>query len=127
MAGFIVISNVMAGRYAGGRLILPGGLSLPVPGRPGTGEGARVSASVRPGKIRLGDFEPGMEGVRGTVRETIYGGATITYLVEPAPGVELSVLEQNADRSGRRERWSGGEAIEPGRRPEHCLLLDGTV
>nr|WP_262009247.1 ABC transporter ATP-binding protein [Streptomyces sp. FIT100] len=125
VAGFIGVSNVMAGRYAGGRLTLPGGLSFPVPGRPGLGEGARVSASVRPEKIRLGDFEPGMVRVRGTVRESVYGGASTTYLVEVAPGVELSVLEQNADRSRREKRWSGGESVELGWRPEHCLLLDG--
>ncbi|MEU2433646.1 ABC transporter ATP-binding protein [Streptomyces sp. NPDC007861] len=127
VAGFIGVSNVMAGHYADGRLTLPGGLSFPVPGRPGLGEGARVSASVRPEKIRLGDVEPGMVRVRGTVRESVYGGASTTYLVEVAPGVELSVLEQNTDRSRREKRWSGGESVELGWRPEHCLLLDDAV
>ncbi len=35
----------------------------------------------------------------------------------------MSVLEQNIDRSRREERWTGGETIDLGWRPEHCLLL----
>ncbi|MGW8954790.1 ABC transporter ATP-binding protein [Streptomyces sp. NPDC055709] len=127
VADFIGISNVMTGRYGDGRLTLPGGFVIPVPRQPGLSEGARATASVRPEKIQLCDLEPGMVRVGGIVREAIYSGATTTYLIEVAPGVELSVLEQNADRSRREERWSGGKTVELGWRPEHCLLLDGGV
>ncbi|NUK13549.1 TOBE domain-containing protein, partial [Streptomyces lunaelactis] len=35
-----------------------------------------------------------------------------------------SVLEQNTDRSRMEDRWSGGESVEIGWQPEHCLVLD---
>ncbi|WP_433364144.1 ABC transporter ATP-binding protein [Actinoplanes sp. CA-142083] len=123
VAGFIGTSNVMTGTYADGKLTLPGGLSFPVAARPGLAAGSRVGASVRPEKIWLSDFEDGMVQIRGTLRETVYSGATTTYLVEIAPGVQLSVLEQNIDRSRREERWVGGETIDLAWKPEHCLLL----
>ncbi|MFF5289849.1 ABC transporter ATP-binding protein [Paractinoplanes globisporus] len=127
VAGFIGTSNVMTGTYADGRLTLPGGVSLPVPSRLGLAAGSRVGAAVRPEKIWLSDFEDGMVQIRGTLRETVYSGATTTYLVEIAPGVQLSVLEQNIDRSRREERWTGGEIIDLAWKPEHCLLLCETA
>jgi spermidine/putrescine transport system ATP-binding protein len=124
VAGFIGTSNVMTGTYADGTLTLPGGVSVPVPARTGLTAGTEVGAAVRPEKIWLADFEDGMVRIQGTLRETVYSGATTTYLVEIAPGVQLSVLEQNIDRSRREERWTGGETIDLGWKPEHCLLLD---
>ena len=123
VAGFIGTSNLMTGRYAEGALQLPGGPSIRVTPRPGLTSGQQVCASVRPEKVWLYDFEPNMVTVSGTVRETVYSGATTTYLVELAPGVQISVLEQNLARSKREERWVGGERIELGWRPEHCQLL----
>ena len=38
----------------------------------------------------------------GILKATVYGGATTTYLFEIAPGIELSVLEQNVDRPAPR-------------------------
>ncbi len=59
----------------------------------------------------------------GVIRETVYSGPTTTYHIELAPGVTLSVLEQNTDRARMEDRWSGGETVEFGWRPEHCLVL----
>ncbi|MFJ3950208.1 hypothetical protein ACIPXV_09080 [Streptomyces libani] len=39
-------------------------------------DGGRVSLSIRPEKIWLSDFEPGMALVNGVVRETVYSGTT---------------------------------------------------
>lgn len=79
--------------------------------------------SVRPEKIWLSDFEPGMRMLSGVIRETVYSGPTTTYLIELAPGVTLSVLEQNTARARMEDRWCGGETVEFGWRPEHCLVL----
>ena len=49
--------------------------------------------------------------MNGVVRETVYSGPTTTYLIELAPGVTVSVLEQNTDRSRMEDRWSGGESV----------------
>ncbi|MFF8833440.1 ABC transporter ATP-binding protein [Streptomyces sp. NPDC015131] len=123
-ASFLGTSNLVPGTYRPGRIVLDAGPELPVCARPGLADGSRVSLSIRPEKIWLSDLEPGMARVEGVVRETVYSGPTTTYLIELAPGVTVSVLEQNTDRSRMEDRWCGGERVEVGWRPEHGLVLD---
>ncbi|MEV6399083.1 ABC transporter ATP-binding protein [Streptomyces sp. NPDC051907] len=125
VASFMGTSNLVPGTYRAGSVELEQGPALPVGPRPGVADGAAVSLSIRPEKIWLSDFTPDMATVDGIIRETVYSGPTTTYLIELAPGVTLSVLEQNVDRSRMEDRWSGGESVEVGWRPEHCLVLDG--
>ncbi len=124
VASFMGTSNLVAGTYRGGEVLIEQGPALPVGPRAGVTDGSAVSLSIRPEKIWLSDFEPGMAKVSGVVRETVYSGPTTTYLIELAPGVTVSVLEQNTARSRMEDRWSGGEAVEIGWKPEHCLVLD---
>ncbi|MFJ3876334.1 ABC transporter ATP-binding protein [Streptomyces sp. NPDC090077] len=123
-ASFMGTSNLVPGTYRAGRVVLDGGPELPVGHRANVPDGSRVDLSIRPEKIWLSDLEPDMARVTGVVRETVYGGPTTTYLIELAPGVTVSVLEQNTVRSRREDRWSGGERVEIGWKPEHCLVLD---
>ncbi|MFE7167898.1 ABC transporter ATP-binding protein [Streptomyces sp. NPDC057616] len=123
VASFMGTSNLMTGTYRDGRVALEQGPALPVGTRSEISDGTAVSVSVRPEKIWLSDFEPGMSKLSGQLRETVYSGPTTTYLIELAPGVTLSVLEQNTDRARMEDRWSGGETVEFGWRPEHCLVL----
>ncbi|MFF4098895.1 ABC transporter ATP-binding protein [Streptomyces sp. NPDC001903] len=123
-ASFMGTSNLVAGTYRSGRVVLDDGPELPVGLRPGVADGSRVNLSIRPEKIWLSDLEPDMARVSGVVRETVYCGPTTTYLIELAPGVTVSVLEQNTVRSRMEDRWSGGESVEVGWKPEHCLVLD---
>ncbi|MEU9500967.1 ABC transporter ATP-binding protein [Streptomyces sp. NPDC048196] len=123
VASFMGTSNLMTGTYRGGEVALEQGPALPVGARTGIADGTAVSVSVRPEKIWLSDFEPDMPVLRGVIRETVYSGPTTTYLIELAPGVTLSVLEQNTDRARMEDRWGGGETVEFGWRPEHCLVL----
>ncbi|MEU8976506.1 ABC transporter ATP-binding protein [Streptomyces monashensis] len=123
VASFMGTSNLMTGTYRGGRVALDGGPALPVGARNGIADGTSVNVSVRPEKVWLSDFEPGMSVLSGVIRETVYSGPTTTYLIELAPGVTLSVLEQNTDRARMEDRWCGGETVEFGWRPEHCLVL----
>ncbi|MEU6981883.1 ABC transporter ATP-binding protein [Streptomyces sp. NPDC046324] len=123
-ASFMGTSNLVSGTYRSGRVVLDDGPELPVGERPAVTDGARVNLSIRPEKIWLSDLEPDMARVSGVVRETVYCGPTTTYLIELAPGVTVSVLEQNTDRSRMEDRWSGGEHVEVGWKPEHCLVLD---
>jgi spermidine/putrescine transport system ATP-binding protein len=124
VASFMGTSNLMEGTYRDGEVALEQGPVLPVGRREGIGDGSAVSVSVRPEKIWLSDFEPGMSVLRGVIRETVYSGPTTTYLIEVAPGVTLAALEQNTARARMEDRWSGGETVEFGWRPEHCLVLD---
>ncbi|MER5473511.1 ABC transporter ATP-binding protein [Streptomyces sp. NPDC002935] len=123
VASFMGTSNLMTGTYRGGEVTLDQGPALPVGPRSAIADGTSVSVSVRPEKVWLSDFEPGMSVLRGVIRETVYCGPTTTYLIELAPGVTLSVLEQNTARARMEDRWSGGETVEFGWRPEHCLVL----
>ncbi|WP_435281411.1 ABC transporter ATP-binding protein [Streptomyces koelreuteriae] len=123
VASFMGTSNLMTGTYRGGEVTLEKGPALPVGSRSEIADGTAVSVSVRPEKIWLSDFEPGMSMLSGVIRETVYSGPTTTYLIELAPGVTLSVLEQNTDRARMEDRWCGGETVEFGWRPEHCLVL----
>ncbi|MFG2638100.1 ABC transporter ATP-binding protein [Streptomyces sp. NPDC048362] len=123
VASFMGTSNLMTGTYRDGEVALERGPALPVGRRSGITDGTAVSVSVRPEKIWLSDFEPGMSVLTGVLRETVYSGPTTTYLIELGPGVTLSVLEQNTDRARMEDRWSGGESVEFGWRPEHCLVL----
>ncbi|MFF7714681.1 polyamine ABC transporter ATP-binding protein [Streptomyces sp. NPDC007988] len=124
VASFMGTSNLVPGTYRHGAIVVDDGPALPVGTRAGIADGSRVSLSLRPEKIWLSDFEPGMALASGVIRETVYSGATTTYLIELAPGITLSVLEQNTARSRMEDRWSGGERVEFGWKPEHCLVLD---
>ncbi|MGW2964413.1 ABC transporter ATP-binding protein [Streptomyces sp. NPDC001220] len=123
VASFMGTSNLMTGTYRGGEVTLDQGPALPVGPRAAIADGTSVSVSLRPEKVWLSDFEPGMSVLRGVIRDTVYSGPTTTYLIELAPGVTLSVLEQNTARARMEDRWSGGETVEFGWRPEHCLVL----
>jgi spermidine/putrescine transport system ATP-binding protein len=122
-AGFIGTSNLMAGTYAGGAVRVAAGLSIPVPEHHGSAEGAVLSVAIRPEKIWMSDFHDGMVRVPGTIVSTSYHGATTQYLVAVAEGVTLTVLEQNFPRMRADDRWTPGDRVEIGWRPEHAVVL----
>jgi spermidine/putrescine transport system ATP-binding protein len=122
-AGFIGTSNLMTGVLRAGRLEIAPGVAVPVPGHAELAEGATASVAVRPEKIWMYDLEPDMVRIHGTVAATVYHGATTQYLVDVAPGVRLTVVEQNLDRARREDRWGDGDAVELGWRPEHAVVI----
>ncbi|MBC3839405.1 ABC transporter ATP-binding protein [Streptacidiphilus sp. 4-A2] len=123
VASFIGTSNLMPGVYRNGSVVLESGQAVPVGRRAGLAEGAEVSLSIRPEKIWLSELTPGMARATGVLRDTVYCGATTTYLVELAAGTTLAVLEQNTARSRMEDRWSNGQQVELGWLPEHSLVL----
>ncbi|BBY21139.1 ABC transporter ATP-binding protein [Mycobacterium stomatepiae] len=123
VAEFIGTANLMTGRYVGTGLTLPGGASLRTGPLDGCVVGDEVSIAVRPEKIWMSDLTPDMVQTDAILKATVYAGATTTYLFEVAPGVELSVLEQNLDSARTEERWADGERVRIGWHPEHCLAL----
>ena len=123
VAGFIGTANRMTGEYRDGAISLTGGLQVPVGRLEGVGAGDRVTIAVRPEKIWLSDLTPEMVQTEGIVQATVYGGATTTYLVEIAAGVEVAVLEQNLQRARTEDRWVDGERVRIGWLPEHSLVL----
>jgi spermidine/putrescine transport system ATP-binding protein len=122
-AGFIGTSNLMTGTYRDAALEIAPGISVAVPGHTELQQGQRASIAVRPEKIYMYDFEPGMVRVTGSVAATVYHGATTQYLVDVTPDVRLTVLEQNTSRQRNDDRWSNGDRVEIGWQPEHTVVL----
>jgi spermidine/putrescine transport system ATP-binding protein len=121
VAEFIGTANLMSGSYTGTGITLPGGVPLHTGPLDGCGIGDEVSIAVRPEKMWLSDLTPDMVQTDGILKATVYGGATTTYLFEIAPGVEVSVLEQNLHSARTEERWVDGERVRIGWHAEHSL------
>ncbi|NUK13158.1 ABC transporter ATP-binding protein, partial [Streptomyces lunaelactis] len=69
VASFMGTSNLVAGTYRAGEVVMDQGPALPVGPRTGITDGSRVSLAIRPEKIWLTDLAPGMARVSGVVRE----------------------------------------------------------
>ncbi len=121
VADFIGTANLMTGTYAGAGITLSGGVELPTGALDGCAVGDEVSVAVRPEKVWLSDLTEDMVQTDGILKATVYSGATTTYMFEIAPGVEISVLEQNLHRARTEERWVDGERVRLGWHAEHSL------
>jgi spermidine/putrescine transport system ATP-binding protein len=122
-AGFIGTSNLMAGTYDGQGVAICPELRIPLGDGHGLTGGDQVSVAIRPEKIWLSELTPAMVQVPATVVSSSYHGATTQYLVEVAPGVTLTVLEQNLPRMSVEGRWTPGSRVQLGWLPEHTVLL----
>jgi spermidine/putrescine transport system ATP-binding protein len=123
VAGFIGISNLMAGTAEDGGVRLSTGALCRAPMPEGCEPGADVQLSVRPEKIWLDEHEDGMVLLEGTVAERVYVGTTTQVIIELGPGTRVVALEQNTHRSHADDRWVIGEKVTLGWRPEHSLVL----
>jgi spermidine/putrescine transport system ATP-binding protein len=121
VADFIGTATLMTGTYAGAGITLSGGVELPTGALDGCAVGDEVSVAVRPEKVWLSDLTEDMVQTDGILKATVYSGATTTYMFEIAPGVEISVLEQNLHRARTEERWVDGERVRLGWHAEHSL------
>ena len=121
VAQFIGTANLMSGTYAGTGITLPGGVPLNTGPLDGCAIGDEVSIAVRPEKVWLSDLTPDMVQTDGILKATVYAGATTTYVLEIAPGVEVSVLEQNLHSARTEERWADGERVRIGWHAKHSL------
>ncbi len=123
VAGFIGTSNLMTGRLDGEQFAIENGPSFTVQVPAGMPSGGGVSVTIRPEKIWLSDFEPGMVQLPGVLKETVYSGSVTQYIITLAPGVDVTALEQNTDRSRREERWDNGHPVTVGWRVQHGVVL----
>jgi spermidine/putrescine transport system ATP-binding protein len=121
VAEFIGTANLMSGSYTGTGIALAGGVPLDTGPLDGCSIGDEVSIAVRPEKMWLSDLTPDMVQTDGILKATVYGGATTTYLFEIAPGLEVSVLEQNLHSARTEERWADGERVRIGWHAKHSL------
>jgi spermidine/putrescine transport system ATP-binding protein len=123
VAGFIGISNLLAGVVENGGVKLASGATClaDVPG--GVAQGSEVHLSVRPEKIWLDELEDGMVSLEGTIVERVYVGTTTQVIVELGPGMRVTALEQNTTQARSDDRWQIGDRVLLGWRPEHARVL----
>ena len=128
VAEFIGTSNFLRGRLDGvedGRasIVLPDGARLRARRRPGGPTDGEVLVMVRPEHLALGGRN-GTDGraneLRALVKEVVYLGSYIRFVVELAAGDVVTVEEMNLPGAARA---GVGEAVTLRVAPEHCLLL----
>jgi putative spermidine/putrescine transport system ATP-binding protein len=97
------------------------GLTVRGKAKPGTSEGQKVNLTIRPERIRI-QAKPGQIDnlFYGTIKEAVYLGETIKYVIVLEGGEELVVKSQNME-SGILEET--GKRISIGWSREHCLIV----
>ena len=87
---------------------IPGGQTLRAAGREGLREGAEVTLSIRPERLRLvGADTP--DATPCTLAEQVYLGTDLQYQVQLADGTRLRVRTPNS--AGQSQRFAAGERL----------------
>ncbi len=130
VAGFLGVSNLLAGIVSGGAdgqalVRMADDTSIRVPA--GLVQGARaVNVGIRPEKLRLHEAgaEPGSANhLRGVIKDASYIGVSTQYIVEARGGARLTVYEQNVERATRAELWATGEDVLVTWSPDHSFVV----
>lgn len=119
VAGFLGVSNLLAGVVAGeDRVRLDDGteVRLPLGGRSG-----RVAVGVRPEKVRLA--AGGVNELPGTVTETAYVGVATQVIVTTPAGI-VSVFAQNTESGALPP--AAGSHVTLSWSPESTFVVDRT-
>jgi spermidine/putrescine transport system ATP-binding protein len=120
VAGFLGVSNLLAGEVtAGNRVRLDDGTEVAVPADTLAGRSGRVAIGIRPEKLRVDAAEPNT--LAGTVVESAYIGVSTQYIVETAAG-SVTAYVQN-DRAGVRPH-ADGDRLTLGWTPECTFVVD---
>jgi spermidine/putrescine transport system ATP-binding protein len=117
VAGFLGVSNLIAGDVEDGAVVTPSGIRLQV----GNLDGATgpVAVGVRPEKIHLGGDEANR--IPGRILESAYIGVATQYVVETDVG-RLMVFAQNTH--GSSEPIGPGSAVTLTFSPESTFVLE---
>jgi spermidine/putrescine transport system ATP-binding protein len=117
VAGFLGVSNLIAGDVEDGAVVTPSGTQLQVANLDGaTGS---VAVGVRPEKIHLGGDEANR--IPGRILESAYIGVATQYVVETDVG-RLMVFAQNTQ--GSSEPIGPGSAVTLTFSPESTFVLE---
>lgn len=133
VAGFLGVSNLLAGRLEGSAddyaaIRLADDTVIRVLRRYVTQTNA-IQVGVRPEKIRLTDPSAEVPGQQnrlvGTVRDASYMGVSTQYQVELTSGARVTVYEQNVERARLSELWAPGEEVVLTWSPDHTFVIAG--
>jgi spermidine/putrescine transport system ATP-binding protein len=119
VAGFLGVSNLIAGTARDGAVETSNGLRLRV--RTLNGTTGAVQIGVRPEKIHLNGSEENQ--IPGRVLESAYIGVATQYVVDTDVG-RLMVFAQNTD--GRAEPIGPGSSVTLTFSPESTFVLEGS-
>jgi spermidine/putrescine transport system ATP-binding protein len=136
VAGFLGVSNLLSGRvierHAGvARVQLEDATTVSVPSDEVTA-GVSVRLGVRPEKLKLslghGDAgdplpDPGLNHLRGTIRDASYVGVSTEYIVRTGDGHDLVVYAQNIETSGAAQTLTQGQLVSLSWRPQHTFVI----
>jgi spermidine/putrescine transport system ATP-binding protein len=91
------------------------------------GRTGRLSVGVRPEKIRLleeTDERPANANVlEGVVTDASYQGVSTQYIVRLKSGEQVTVYEQNVDRTVADSLWRAGENVTLSWTPDHTFAV----
>ena len=121
VAGFLGISNLLAGVVSGAGTVRLDGVGETHVAAPLPAVGTRVSIGVRPEKLRVGD--DGINTLTGTVSERAYIGVSTQYLVDtPAGTIAIYVQNVQAENAGAEP----GRSLTMSWDPECPFVLEPT-
>jgi spermidine/putrescine transport system ATP-binding protein len=131
VAGFLGVSNLLSGRlegsadgYAVCRLDDGGTIRAP---RAAVNGHERLALGVRPEKIRMqarsDDAASGLNELLGVVRDASYLGVSTQYIVETPHGAQVSVYEQNVERTVHGSLHRPGEEVRLTWSPDHTFAV----
>jgi spermidine/putrescine transport system ATP-binding protein len=120
VAGFLGVSNLLAGEVVGDGVVrIDGGPEVRVPPELLAGRSGRVAVGVRPEKIRLGGGDG--NSLTGRVVEGAYIGVSTQYVVETPHG-RVQVYVQNAALEGGSA--APGEMVTLSFSPDATFVVD---
>jgi spermidine/putrescine transport system ATP-binding protein len=134
VAGFLGISNLIAGRIEGtagsddryAALRLADDSLVRVPRGPTNGH-TTVDIGVRPEKIRMHSVDSEVPAasnqLAGTVRDASYLGVSTQYIVETRDGKLITVYEQNVERTVHGSLHRPGEEVRLSWSPDHTFAV----
>jgi spermidine/putrescine transport system ATP-binding protein len=121
VAGFLGISNLLAGVVSGAGTVRLDGAGETRCAGPLPAVGTRVSIGVRPEKLRVADN--GINTLTGTVSERAYIGVSTQYLVDtPAGTITIYVQNVQAENAGAEP----GRSLTMSWDPESTFVLEPT-
>ncbi len=131
VAGFLGVSNLLTGHRLGdegthGMVRVVGDCTVRVPRERLNGK-SNVEIGVRPEKIRLVERDQTvaerLNRVEGTVIDASYIGVSTQYIVRVADSADITVYEQNVERTEHGSLYRPGDAGAMIWSPEHTFVV----
>lgn len=131
VAGFLGVSNLIDGTVEAGSddyavCRLPDDTRIRLP-RAALNGSERVMVGVRPEKLRLigtdATVPDGHNSLEGRIRDASYMGASTSYLVRARHGQDITVYEQNVERTSHGSLHRPGEDVRISWSPDHTFAV----